>query len=63
MMDSLKRRGEILDMLRKVYNCIPKDPDIKDLMEQNEITHLVDMKPSTLEFVLRKTAEELGGVL
>ena len=68
MMDALTRRGEILEMLRQVYNCIPKDPEIKDpeikdLMEQNKITHLVDMRPSSLEFVIRETVKELGGIL
>lgn len=62
-MDALTRRGEILEMLRQVYDCIPKDPEIKDLMEQNKITHLVDMKPSSLEFVIRETVKELGGIM
>lgn len=50
-------------MLRQVYDCIPKDPEIKDLMEQNKITHLVDMTPSSLEFVIRETVKELGGIM
>ena len=63
MMDAMRHRGEIVQMLRQVYNCIPKDPEIKDLMEQNKITHLVDLTPSSLEFVIQETVKELGGIL
>lgn len=62
-MDALTRRGEILEMLRLVYDSIPKNPEVKALMEENKITHLIDMKPSSLEFVIRETVKELGGML
>lgn len=62
-MDALTRRGEILEMLRLVYDCIPRDPDAWVLMEQHKFTHLSDLKPSSLEFVIRETVKELGGML
>lgn len=63
MMDALTRRGEILEMLRLVYDCIPKNPEVKQLMEQHSFTHLDDLRPSSLEFVIRETIKELGGFL
>lgn len=63
MMDAMTRRGEILEMLRQVYDCIPKNPEVKALMEENKITHLINMKPSSLEFVIQETVKELGGTL
>lgn len=63
MMNALTHRGEILEMLRLVYDSIPKDPEVKALMEENKITHLIDMKPSSLEFVIREAVKELGGIL
>ena len=50
-------------MLRLVYDCIPRDPNVRVLMEQHNFTHLSKLKPSSLEFVIREAVKELGGIL
>ena len=60
---SLTRRGEVIMMLRELYKAIPKNEEVRELMEQNKITHLEDVCPSSVEFVLREAINELGGVL
>ena len=60
---SLTRRGEVIMMLRELYKSLPKNKEVYELMEQNNITHLIDVKPSSVEFVLREAIRELGGVL
>lgn len=60
---SLTRRGEVIMMLRELYKSLPKNEEVRELMEQNKITHLIDVCPSSVEFVLREAIKELGGVL
>lgn len=59
----LTRRGEVIMMLREVWKTLPKDPIEREVMEQCSVTRLVDIKPSSLEFVLKEAISELGGVL
>ncbi|MBR4794080.1 MAG: hypothetical protein IK038_12100 [Bacteroidaceae bacterium] len=59
----LTHRGEVIMMLRTLYNSLPKDPEVKKLMEENKITHLIDVCPSSVEFVLTEAIKELGDVL
>lgn len=47
----------------ELYNSLPKDPEVKQLMEENKITHLIDVCPSSVEFVLSEAIKELGGIL
>lgn len=63
MNDSLTHRGEVIMMLRELYKSLPKNPEVKQLMEENKITHLVNVCPSSVEFVLKEAINELGGVL
>lgn len=60
---SLTERGQIIMMLRVLYNSAPKNPEVRALMEENKITHLIDITPSSFEFVIKKAIEELGGQL
>ena len=60
---SLTHRGEIIMMLRELYKALPKNEEVRELMEQNKITHLIDVCPSSFEFVLREAIKELGGFL
>lgn len=50
-------------MLRELYKALPQNPEVKQLMEENKITHLIDVCPSSVEFVLKEAIKELGGVL
>ena len=58
----LTHRGEIIMMLRELYKALPKNKEVFELMEQNNKTHLVDVKPSSVAFVLCEAIKELGGV-
>lgn len=58
---SLTMRGEIIAMLRILYNSVPKDPEVRALMEENKITHLIDITPSSFEFVIKSAIAALGG--
>lgn len=59
----LTHRGEVIMMLRELYKALPKNKEVLDFLEQNKITQLVDVCPSSVEFVLREAIKELGGVL
>lgn len=58
---SLTHRGEVIMMLCELYKSLPKNPEVKQLMEENKITHLVNVCPSSVEFVLKEAIKELGG--
>ena len=60
---SLTERGEIIAMLRLLYKALPRDPDVYALMEEYKIVHLIDVKASSFDFVIKKAIEELGGQL
>lgn len=59
----LTHRGEVIMMLRELYKALPKNEEVRGLLEQNKITHLIDVCPSSVEFILREAIKELGGVL
>lgn len=59
----LTHRGEVIMMLSELYKALPQNPEVKQLMEENKITHLINVCPSSVEFVLKEAIKELGGVL
>ena len=54
----------ILGIIAYLYEVIhDRKETVKQLMEENKITHLINVCPSSVEFVLKEAIRELGGVL